>query len=123
VLYNYNTVSKETLGVTTNNWEDEWHRMAEAISKLDFDVAWLSCASYANVLGDFIAHKMGKKAIYIGGMLNMFFNIYGGRYTSYTGRNLQYNLDPIENKEIEHLVAGRHNEYECINAYFGHINH
>ena len=123
VLYNYNTDSKEDLGVTTNNWDEEWQRMAEAISKLDFDVAWLSCASYANVLGDFIAHKMGKKAIYIGGMLNMFFNIYGGRYTSYTGRNLQYNLDPIENAEIEHIKAGRHCNHEAINAYFGHINH
>lgn len=120
VLYNFESDTKESLGVDTDNWEEEWRKMAGEISQLDFDIAWLSCASYANVLGDYIAHQIGKKAVYIGGMLNMFFNIYGGRYVAYTGRRTDTMIDAFENKEIEHIKAGRQCEHEAVNAYFGY---
>ena len=50
------------------------------ISKIDFDIAFLSCGMYAVLLGDLIKTKLNKKAIYIGGMLNVIFNFYGKRY-------------------------------------------
>ena len=42
--------------------------------------ALLSCGPYTVYLGNFISKKMNKKAIYIGGPLNIFFCIYGERY-------------------------------------------
>ena len=123
ILYNDGTETKEQLGTTTNNWEEEWMRMAEEISKLDFDIAWLSCAAYSPFLGDYIVHTMGKKAIYVGGILNMFFNIYGERFKAYTSYcNIDYMIDPFENKEIENMTAGRGQAYEGIHAYFGYKN-
>uniref|UniRef100_A0A6C0IJN5 Uncharacterized protein n=1 Tax=viral metagenome TaxID=1070528 RepID=A0A6C0IJN5_9ZZZZ len=50
--------------------------MCEEINKLEFDIALLSCSSYAMYLGDFISNKMKKNSIYIGGVLNVLFNIW-----------------------------------------------
>ena len=121
ILYNDGTETKEELGTITDNWEQEWQRMAEEIDKIDFDIAWLSCATYSPLLGDYIVHRMGKKAIYVGGILNMYFNIYGGRFKNYTSYcNLNYQLNPFENEEVENIRAGRKQAYEGINAYLGY---
>ena len=48
--------------------------MYDDISKIDFDIAFLSCGMYSIILGDLIKNKLKKKAIYIGGMLNVIFN-------------------------------------------------
>ena len=44
-----------------------------------FDIALVSCGGYGNpVLGRL--HKLGKSAIYVGGVLQMFFGVYGSRW-------------------------------------------
>ncbi len=122
LLYNTGTQSKEEMGVTTNDWVGELGQMKDEISKLDFDVAWLSCAAYAAPLGDFIAHTLNKKAIYVGGILNMIFNIYGGRYVSYGGvRNPEYTINAFENVEADKLTAGKNCSHEAVCAYFGYM--
>jgi len=122
LTYNNPDDNHNTLGVVTNNWNEECLRMAEEISKIDFDIAFLSCASYSMFLGDFIKHQMGKKAIYIGGIINVFFNIYGGRFGNYfepSGLNRQYEINPLENDSIKN-IGGRSNGWsESIGAYFG----
>ena len=122
ITYNNSSDNHSTLNVTTNNWNEEAQRMAEEIRKIDFDIAFLSCASYSMFLGDFIKHQMGKKAIYIGGILNVFFNIYGGRFGNYfgpSGLNRQYEINPLENETIRN-IGGRNNGWsESISAYFG----
>lgn len=74
-----------------NNWIELSTKMVNDISKLDFDIAFISAGGYTMHLGNEIK-KMGKKAIYIGGMLNVFFNIYGKRYDNGYYNHIQ-NLD------------------------------
>jgi len=47
--------------------------------KDEFDVALLSCGGYGNPAINRI-HDMGKSAIYIGGVLQMYFGVYGSRW-------------------------------------------
>lgn len=44
-----------------------------------FDVALVSCGGYGNLVCSEI-YKMGKSAIYVGGVLQMYFGIYGSRW-------------------------------------------
>ena len=115
------------LNVSTRNWLEEAERMAEEISTLEFDIALLSCGSYAMYLGNFIKQKLKKKSLYLGGVLNMLFNIYGGRYNHKGYKRLMQSvgltpdsqINPFENKEIENIKSGRNFKTESLNAYFG----
>ena len=48
--------------------------------KDDFDVALCSCGGYGNLVCDYIYSEMNKSAIYVGGVLQMYFGIYGSRW-------------------------------------------
>lgn len=45
-----------------------------------YDIALLSCGGYANPIANYIYENHGASAIYIGGVLQMYFGIYGGRW-------------------------------------------
>lgn len=82
ITYNYvdnnnNTILLQQLN--DNDWFQTVDRMCNDISNLNFDIALLSCGSYSMPLGNFIK-KLGKKAIYVGGVLQLFFGILGDRY-------------------------------------------
>jgi len=47
--------------------------------KDDFDIALCSCGGYGNLVCAEI-YKLGKSAIYVGGVLQMYFGIYGNRW-------------------------------------------
>lgn len=120
--------NKHTLNVETSNWHEECQQMAEDIRHIDFDVALLSCASYSMFLGNFIRDVLGKKSIYLGGIVNAYFNIYGGRYASMekfhnifsdAGLNLEHRIDPLELEDIHKINSGRGKTTESLNAYFG----
>jgi hypothetical protein len=72
-------------------------------------------------LGDFIKN-IGKKSIYVGGILNMFFNIYGERYKgdSPNIHNLEYQVDCMD--KFDDLFDKKSNMFiansESISAYF-----
>jgi hypothetical protein len=127
ITYSDRNDQSSSLNVTTNNWLEESNRMSEEISQLDFDIALLSCGSYAMYLGDYIKNTLKKKSLYLGGILNMLFNIYGGRYNQHgyiqlgqrVGLNTEYQIDPFENKDIEHIKSGRDFKTESLRAYFG----
>lgn len=53
----------------------------EKIKKIinDFDIALVSCGGYGNLVCNQI-FKLGKSAIYVGGVLQMYFGIYGERW-------------------------------------------
>ena len=102
--------------------------MAEEIADIDFDIALLSCGSYAMHLGNYIKDSLNKKSIYLGGILNMYFNIYGERYNpdgnykfiyENAGLNLDYQIDPLELDHIDRINSGRGKRTESLNAYFG----
>jgi hypothetical protein len=73
-------------------------------------------------LGSFIKNQLGKKAIYLGGILNVYFRIYGVRYDTPLFNNflnLDYQIEPFENKEILSINGGRNIRSKGLNAYFG----
>ena len=47
--------------------------------KDEFDVALVSCGGYGNLVCNYI-YKINKSAIYVGGVLQMYFGIYGARW-------------------------------------------
>ena len=47
---------------------------------MSFDVALCSCGGYGNPVCSFIYSQLGKSAIYVGGVLQMYFGIYGARW-------------------------------------------
>jgi hypothetical protein len=124
ITYNTDEDTKESLKITTDNWHQECERMASQIQHIDFDVALLSCASYSMFLGDYIKNVMGKKAIYLGGILNVYFNIFGGRYKKYYdkyGLNPLFQINALENEEIHDIKGGKSQGWnETLNAYFGY---
>lgn len=62
------------------DWFCTLERMKREISAIDFEIALLSCGSYALPLGIFIRDVLKKKAVYVGGCLQLFFGIMGRRY-------------------------------------------
>jgi hypothetical protein len=68
----------------------------------DFDIALLSCGGYGNIVCSYI-YNIGKSAIYIGGVLQMYFGIYGKRWEIETPEILkiyknEYWIKPDENE-------------------------
>lgn len=121
ITYNNDEDNPTSLNVSTSNWVEECQKMMKEISQLDFDVALLSCGSYALPIGNFIDIVLQKKAIYTGVAMNYYFNIYGenlkDRYEAF-GCNLDYQIDPIENEKVGKIKGGRqYGEGMC--AYFG----
>ncbi len=62
------------------NWFATVERLKRLVAEQTFDVALLSCGSYAVPLGDFIHKNLGRQSIYVGGVLQLFFGIMGRRY-------------------------------------------
>lgn len=61
-------------------WFAALEKMKQDISKLDFDVAILGCGAYGFPLAAFIKHDLGRKAIHLGGVTQLLFGIWGGRW-------------------------------------------
>lgn len=60
-------------------WVDELARMKREIANIEFDVALIGAGAYGMPLGGFI-RDMGKKAIHLGGSLQLLFGIIGARW-------------------------------------------
>ncbi len=72
----------QSIGGETNgykSWFDALHYMEDEIDKVDYDVALIGCGAYGMPLA---AHckKMGKKAVHLGGALQLLFGIRGNRW-------------------------------------------
>ena len=105
ITYNTNSWECDSRGDTAaENWFDTAEHIFEAIKSVDFDIAWLSCGSYAMYLGPRIKKELRKHSIYVGGMVNVFFNLYNFRYSS-TGHdtaviNPAYQIESLENEDL-----------------------
>ena len=60
-------------------WVDELARMKREIAKIEFDIALIGAGAYGMPLGGFI-RDIGKKAIHLGGSLQLLFGIIGARW-------------------------------------------
>ena len=63
-----------------SSWKETFDIMCNDISKLDFDIALLSCGGYGIPLCDYIKTSLKKSAIYIGGGLQLMFGVIGKRW-------------------------------------------
>ncbi|MBD5489841.1 MAG: hypothetical protein HDR13_13805 [Lachnospiraceae bacterium] len=63
-----------------DSWIEALSQMKEDICKIDFDIALLGCGAYGMPLGAFIKHDLHKKALHIGGALQLFFGVKGKRW-------------------------------------------
>lgn len=62
-----------------SDWFEALEYMKSEVEKIDFDIALLGCGAYGMPLTAHIK-KMGKQAIYMGGVLQMLFGIRGKRW-------------------------------------------
>lgn len=63
-----------------SSWKETFDIMCNDISKLDFDIALLSCGGYGIPLCDYIKTSLKKSSIYIGGGLQLMFGVIGKRW-------------------------------------------
>jgi hypothetical protein len=65
----------------SRDWFIEFNDFCQEIKNVenDFDVALCSCGGYGNPVCSYI-HSLNKSAIYVGGVLQMYFGIYGKRW-------------------------------------------
>ena len=115
----YNDTINTTHINTKNNWLEQSAFMCEEITKIEFDIALISAGSYAMYLGDYIYMKMQKQSIYIGGVLNVLFNIYGKRYDTPFFNNIMNIPYQIKNNvDINTISGGKTHKSEALLAYF-----
>jgi hypothetical protein len=104
----------------------DWFETTEALKgqlrELEFDIALLACGSYAVPLGLFIEQELGRQAIYVGGVLQLFFGIMGRRYDNPFFLD-QINPDkfilPVErSKYLGHVTVAHDTPRDAFGAYF-----
>ena len=118
----YNSSIDDLNHIKTENFHEECEALKNKLKGLDFDIAFLSCGSYAMPLGSFIKNNLNKQSIYIGGILSIIFGIYGERYDTLFYRkkvNQSYIIDPIENDYFKNNKGGKTEYNEGFKAYFG----
>ena len=66
----------------SREFDIEFTDFADELDKIKnkFDVALVSCGGYGNLACGYIYDRLGKSAIYVGGVLQMYFGIYGQRW-------------------------------------------
>ena len=104
------------------NWFQTLERMKVDISKLEFDVALLSCGSYAMPLGIHIEEKLSRRSIYIGGVMQLYFGIMGRRYDNpYFKDQIDPScfIYPLERERfLQHANIENGTAHEALGAYF-----
>jgi hypothetical protein len=105
-----------------DNWQTTVLYLQGEIAATDFDIALLSCGSYAMPLGIYIAEVLQRKAIYVGGVLQLYFGIIGRRYENpwFVGQiNRECFIPPIERERYMKFVKVHdHTAREAFGAYF-----
>ncbi len=104
------------------DWFATLERIKQEVACLDFDVALLSCGSYAMPLGLFIRDVMRRKAIYVGGCLQLYFGIMGRRYNNpffIDQINTSAFILPVERERfLAHVKINPETAREAFGAYF-----
>jgi hypothetical protein len=105
-----------------SDWFETLASLRDEISKERFDIALLSCGSYAMPLGTYIARSLYRKAIYVGGVLQLYFGVMGRRYEGifFTDQlNSDQFIYPLEReKYIKHVNLSEEAATEAFGAYF-----
>ena len=67
------------MNTSHNNFWETLQYYKDQIDTIDFDICLISCGTYAHFIGEYIK-SINKKSIYIGGILTLYFGIYGDLY-------------------------------------------
>ena len=70
------------LSKDNNGWFKHFIELCKKIRnvKEDFDIAICSCGGYGNLITHYIYKSLGKSAIYMGGILQLYFGVIGNRW-------------------------------------------
>ncbi|AYV83502.1 MAG: hypothetical protein Hyperionvirus7_73 [Hyperionvirus sp.] len=80
LTYNYSD-SQIKFPLPHNNYHETLDSICKDVQGIDFDIALLGCGAYGAPLGSFIKN-IGKKAIYIGAIIALFFGVGGDRWNT-----------------------------------------
>ena len=100
----YTIKAVQSIGTTVSgyeSWFDALEHMKEQISLYDFDIALLGCGAYGFPLAAYIK-RIGKKAVHIGGSLQLLFGIKGKRWDN-IGLYNEYWIRPLAEEIPESL--------------------
>ena len=104
------------------DWFSTVKQLRKEISHVDFDIALLSCGSYAMPLGVHVARKLERKAVYVGGVLQLYFGIMGRRYDNpffVDQINVDKFIHPLERERYGTFIPLHDNAArEAFAAYF-----
>jgi hypothetical protein len=105
-----------------DDWFQTTEYLKEQLASIDFDLALLSCGSYAMPLGLHIRDVLKKKAIYVGGVLQLYFGIMGRRYENIFFTNqidIEKFIYPVESSDyMQHVTVPSESAKEAFGAYF-----
>ncbi len=93
-----------------SNWIETFNIMCEDISKLDFDIALLSCGGYGMPLSNYIKNNLKKSVIYVGGGLQLLFGVAGMRWLSHPiiGKIIMQNMKQFIRPSGDEIVRNKH---------------
>jgi hypothetical protein len=97
----------------SEEFDIELETFIEEVKKIkdEFDIALCSCGGYCNLVCAEI-FKMDKSAIYVGGVLQMFFGIYGGRWLKEKPEILRIYMNKHWSRPSENEKPNGHNNIE-----------
>lgn len=102
-----------TMGGNHSNkdWKEHFDIFCNTLDNIDFDIALVSCGGYGMITSNYIKHKLNKIAIYVGGPLQLFFGIKGGRWNNYPWYN-EYWIEPLKkdipkNRDLVEMYEGK----------------
>jgi len=105
-----------------DNWFSTLAALKSEIAAKTFDIALLCCGSYALPLGEHIKETLGKKAVYVGGVLQLYFGIMGRRYVNpfFTDQiSVDKFILPLErDRYLKHVQISPELAHEAFGAYF-----
>ena len=96
---------------TSRDWQDEFADFCATVDKLEFDVALCACGGYGNALCAHI-YSTGRSAIYVGGVLQLYFGIYGKRWLDQLPEMMRLHMKPhwrrpsVKPKGFEFIESG-----------------
>lgn len=79
----YQAVQSMGGNVEYSSWFEALEKMKKDISEMEFEVALIGCGGYGMPLAAYIKSKLEKKAIHIGGTLQLLFGIKGMRWDNH----------------------------------------
>lgn len=94
----YTLKAVQSLGGGCNqfeNWFDALNWMKQEMDKVDYDICLIGCGAYGFPLAAY-AKRMGKKAVHLGGSLQLLFGIKGKRWED-PNYNEKYNYSALMN--------------------------